>query len=80
MLDLEKNNIDEAISHLDRVDNYSYKLPAMFAKSEAISKKNGYIDAITSNSLDNLASKQDMIRVLMKKIEILELMKNMKKS
>ena len=72
MLDLEKNNIDEAISHFDRVDNYSYKLPAMFAKSEAISKKNGYIDAITFlNSLDNLASKQDMIRVLMKKIEIL---------
>ena len=44
----------------------------MFAKSEAISKKNGYIDAIMFlNSLDNLASKQDMIRVLMKKIEIL---------
>ena len=72
MLDLEKNNIDEAISHFDRIDNYSLKLPAMFAKSEAISKKNGYIDAITFlNSLDNLASKQDMIRVLMKKIEIL---------
>ena len=39
MLDLEKNNIDEAISHFDRVDNYSYKLPAMFAKSEAIQKE-----------------------------------------
>ena len=76
MLDLEKNNLTEAILHFDRVDNYSYKFPALFAKSEAILKKNGYIEAISFlDSIKDFSSEQDMMRVLMKKIEILRVNK-----
>ncbi len=72
MLDVEKNNLTEAISHFDRVENYSYKFPALLAKSDVIFKKDGYIEAMGFlDSIDDLASELDMMRVFMKKIEIL---------
>ena len=74
MLDLKKGNYSEAISHFDRVDDYSFKYPALFGKSDSISKKDGYLKAISFlDGLTDFSSEQEMLRVLMKKIEILRL-------
>ncbi len=81
MLDQKIGNYNESISHFQRIEDYTFKVPAIINTASSILQQSGENDAIKYlvDTRKNLRVYDDQIRLLLKEISILRSSNSFKK-